>query len=353
MKIIPFFKWLFDLFLEKTQYFNDKKFWIRKKVKGKEQNEKDSDPKEDEKSDENAVEYTMEEDIRLVQEVLRILFNFTLVNTNVLRFKLDTFEPDYQRAVVGRAVQLLSIPCEFEPEFDLFCNAKLGYLIEAPGLISIKIKLCNVALYDGDILGMNLPVESADAICKLLEFYCMQTRHETRTAQQICAMMMFLKAVCKYNGKCRMEIKRYIFGEDAETDKSDDEEEEEETNDPVEARNKMMKPKQLDEVKKGETTLKNYLIECCTSVNYSIKRTVAEFLFALCGDNQDEMIRLCGLGNAIGIFVDKGIPGLAGAADKGTNLEKLAKLKRLQEKEKAKDGDNANDGKDKQPPSKE
>jgi len=224
-----------------------------------------------------------------------------------------------------------------------------------PGLISIKIKLCNVALYDGDILGMNLPVESADAVCKLMEFYCMQTRQETHTAQQVAAMMMFLKAVCKYNGKVRMEIKRYIFGDDAETDKSDDEEEEEDENEhPVETRNKMMKPKHLDEVKKGETTIKNYLIECCTSVNYNIKRTVAEFLFSLCGDNQQEMIRLCGLGNAIGIFVDKGIPGFAGAADRGTNLEKLAKLKKMQEKEKkAKEEENANDGKDKQPPSQE
>lgn len=111
----------------------------------------------------------------------------------------------------------------------------------------------------------------------------------------------------------------------------------------------MMKPKHLDEVKKGETTIKNYLIECCTSVNYNIKRTVAEFLFALCGDNQQEMVRLCGLGNAIGIFVDKGIPGFVGAADKGMNLEKLAKLKRQKEAMEKK----GKDGKDKKPPSKD
>ncbi len=142
-----------------------------------------------------------------------------------------------------------------------------------------------------------------------------------------------------------MEIKRYIFGDDAEVN-SDDESDDGAEVDPREKKEEVMRPKHLDEVKDGETTLKNYLIECCTSVNYNIKRTVAEFLFALCEDNQNEMVRLCGLGNAIGIFVDKGIPGFAGAADRGMNLEKMAKLKKMSEMQKKE-----KDGKDKQPPS--
>ena len=160
-----FFEWLFDLFLEKSKYFQDKNFWIRSKLK-----ESKSNDNAEEKSNDNDSnnKYNTDEDCRLIVEILRILFNFTLVETNVLKFKLDTFPADYQRKVVGRAVGLLTIPCEFEPEFDLYCNAKLEYLCETPGLISIKLKICNVALYDGDILGMNLKVESADAICKLM-----------------------------------------------------------------------------------------------------------------------------------------------------------------------------------------
>ena len=237
-----FFKWLFDLFLEKTKHFNDRRFWIRNKLKknaASNQSNESNGTEEDEKSDQtanNAPEYNTDEDCRLISEILRILFNFTLVETNVLKFKLDTFPPQYQRAVVGRAVQILTIPCEYEPEFDLFCNAKCEHLLETPGLISIKIKICNVALYDGDILGMNLPVESAEAVCKLMEFYCMQTRREYNTAQQVAAMMMFLKAVCKYNGKVRAEIKKYIFGEDADADKSDDDEESDGDENPQESR---------------------------------------------------------------------------------------------------------------------
>merc|ERR1719245_2915675 len=94
---------------------------------------------------------------------------------------------------------------------------------------------------------------------------------------------------------------------------------------------KMMKPKNLDKVKDGEETIKNLLIKHCTSVNYSVKRTVAEFLFALCGDDQKEMISLCGLGNAIGIFVDKGIPGFVGAADNAMDLDSMSKLRRQKE----------------------
>ena len=39
-----------------------------------------------------------------------------------------------------------------------------------------------------------------------------------------------------------------------------------------------MRPKNLDKVKDGEETIKNLLIKHCTSVNYNVKRTVAEFL---------------------------------------------------------------------------
>ena len=196
-----FFKWLFDLFLEKSKHFNDRRFWIRDKLKSTHSPTSTANAAEDEKTEvttskesEDALpRYNTDEDCRLIQEVLRILFNFTLVQTKVLKFKLDTFPPQYQRAVVGRAVQILTIPCEYEPEFDLFCNAKCEHLIETPGLISIKIKICNVALYDGDILGMNLQLQSAVPLCKLMEFYCMQTRAEYATAQQVAAMMMFLK----------------------------------------------------------------------------------------------------------------------------------------------------------------
>merc|ERR1712154_458046 len=113
---------------------------------------------------------------------------------------------------------------------------------------------------------------------------------------------------------------------------SDEDDDDEEDEDPAVAKSKMMKPKNLDKVKDGEESIKNLLIKHCTAVNYSVKRTVAEFLFALCGDDQQEMVRLCGLGNSIGIFVDKGIPGFAGAADKGMNLDDMAKLRKKKEK---------------------
>mmetsp|Transcript_59554 Transcript_59554/g.94760 ORF Transcript_59554/g.94760 Transcript_59554/m.94760 type:complete len:574 (-) Transcript_59554:182-1903(-) len=346
-----FFQWLFDLFLEKSKHCQRQQFWNRLKQEAKTANDdKKSEEKEPPQNDDNAasngktdedITYNTDEDCRLMVEVLRILFNFTLVQTNVLKFKLDTFEPDYQRKVVGRAVELLSLPCEWEPEFSLHCNAKLEHLCETPGLISIKIKICNVALYDGDILGMNLSVASAQPLCRLMEFYCMQTRHKYETMPQIAAMMMFLKAVCRYNGKVRDEIKKYIFKDDAnptEADSDDDDDENDTSSSPQEERDKMMRPKHLDKVKDGEETIKNLLIKHCTSVNYSVKRTVAEFLFALCGEDQQEMIRLCGLGNAIGIFVDKGIPGFAGAADRATNLDDVARLRRMKEKQEKQKG---------------
>ena len=260
-----------------------------------------------------------------------------MVETNILKFKLDTFPADYQRKVVGRAVQLLSVPCQYEPEFDTHCNAKLEYLCETPGLISIKLKICNVALYDGDILGMNLREGSAKPICELMEFYCMQTRHSYDTQPQIAAMMMFLKAVCRYNGKVRALIKKYIFKDDADPNDEDSDSDDDEDESPQAQKDKMMRPKNLDKVKDGEETIKNLLIKHCTSVNYNVKRTVAEFLFALCGDDQKEMIRLCGLGNAIGIFVDKGIPGFVGAANNGMNLDDMAKARRQKEKKMKKE----------------
>merc|ERR1712154_584704 len=125
-------------------------------------------------------------------------------------------------------------------------------------------------------------------------------------------------------GKVRSEIKKYISKQDADINDEYDSDDD----DPQANKEKMMKPKNLDKVKDGEETIKNLLIKHCTSVNYSVKRTVAEFLFALCGDDQQEMVRLCGLGNSIGIFVDKGIPGFAGAADNATNVDDIAKLRK-------------------------
>lgn len=201
-----FFKWLFDLFLEKSSHFNDPRFWVRDCIK-KQRAEASAlmqsmkglaigseDEKSGDSNSENAPVYNSDDDCRLMIEVLRILFNFTLIETKVLKFKLDTFPPDYQRAVVGRAVRILTLPCQWEAQFDMDCRADLVHLIPAPGLINIKIKICNVALYDGDILGMNLVPQSAVPICDLMTFYCMQTRNE-KQAEQISAMMMFLK-VC-------------------------------------------------------------------------------------------------------------------------------------------------------------
>ena len=78
-------------------------------------------------------------------------------------------------------------------------------------------------------------------------------------------------------------------------------------------------------------TMRNLMLDYCTSVNYALKRAVGEFLFALCGEDTKEFTRLCGLGNAIGTLVDKGLPGFVGMADNALDLNKMAELKRMKD----------------------
>ena len=55
------------------------------------------------------------------------------------------------------------------------------------------------------------------------------------------------------------------------------------------------------------------------------------------------MTRLCGLGNSIAIFMEKGIPGFINAADQGMDLAKWHRKKSKKKKEKKSNDDKPND----------
>lgn len=120
-------------------------------------------------------------------------------------------------------------------------------------------------------------------------------------------------------------MKKYIFGEDAEPE---DETSDDENSDDDRGANMAPKLKNYD---KNEITLKNFLIQYLTSIDYSLKRMTGEFLFQLCAENTSEMIRLTGFGNSIGMLVDKGIPGFAGMGNNAVDLGDLAKNKEFRQ----------------------
>ena len=324
-----FFKYIFDLFLIKTQYYNKPLFWQRKPINNDNNSNnnndninsdaKTDDSKENINDDTIQASFNTEKECNIILELLKVLFNFTMVEESVLRFKLDKFDAKFQRKVVSRACGILTLPLKIDPLFDLnnITSNDTASLLDKPGLIRVKLGICNVALYNGDILGMNLPEQSGIPLGNLLKFLAYNTNKDYNTQQNICPLLMFLKHVVGYNVKVRAVMKKYIFHDNADIPDDDLDDDD------------LINPAQNNDNNNPNKKLKDMLLKYCCHINYSIKRTIGEFFFALSGDDTKEMVRVCGLGNAIGVLVDKGLPGFAGIADKNSiDIEELARLKR-------------------------
>ena len=70
-------------------------------------------------------------------------------------------------------VEVLCLPLNLDPRFtkkNRYQDCK--YLLDSnvSGLINIKMNLCNVSIYDADILASNLPNNSISVLSQLLEF---------------------------------------------------------------------------------------------------------------------------------------------------------------------------------------
>lgn len=189
-----FFRFMFDLFLSKTKYYQNKNFWDRSSSTTTDDNKN---------STECDMQFNTSDDCKLICEILKVIFNFTMHEQSVLKYKLDKYPANYQRLVVGRAVAILRLDnFEYESEFSLDVHAQhLQHLLSTPGLISVKKNLCNVSLYNADILGMNLHANDAIAIGQLFEFDAIHTRYDHQTQKNLCPILMFLKSVCEFNGK--------------------------------------------------------------------------------------------------------------------------------------------------------
>ena len=53
--------------------------------------------------------------------------------------------------------------------------------------------------------------------------------------------------------------------------------------------------------------LRLHLIKCMTSIDYTLKRVVADMLYAAVGEDPRELVRLCGIGSSAGVLQEKGM----------------------------------------------
>ena len=75
-------------------------------------------------------------------------------------------------------------------------------------------------------------------------------------------------------------------------------------------------------------SLRSLLLPYCTSIKFRVKAAVSELLFQLCDAQANDFIRLCGLGNAIGLLAEKGLPGFTGLTQQALSLDALMAAKK-------------------------
>jgi len=57
----------------------------------------------------------------------------------------------------------------------------------------------------------------------------------------------------------------------------------------------------------ADAALQWHLIKAMTSTHYTLKRVVADFIYAACEEDPKEVVRLCGLGSSAGLLQEKGM----------------------------------------------
>jgi len=74
-------------------------------------------------------------------------------------------------------------------------------------------------------------------------------------------------------------------------------------------------------------SLRAQLVQYITSYRINLKSTVSEFFWILANKESQEYMRLLGLGNAVGLLADKGLPGFAGLSQKAINIDDFIRNK--------------------------
>lgn len=75
-------------------------------------------------------------------------------------------------------------------------------------------------------------------------------------------------------------------------------------------------------------SLKSRLIRHITTLDFRLKQLVSEMIYELCSEDATDYIRLTGMGNAVGLLAEKGLPGFSKLKEQAYSIDDLIKNKK-------------------------
>ncbi|XP_034032660.1 synembryn-B isoform X2 [Thalassophryne amazonica] len=208
------------------------------------------------------------EDNERAMESLKALFNLTLSNT-------DGEEDDHQFRLIAAILRhLLMLKTESEEKTEEVHSHAVNLLNNLP--VSSLDVLINVPVHGGleKYNGKNM-----DAIQRLLDFMEKRIDKGSNYKEGLTPVLSLLTEGSRHN----REIRRYIKAQ-------------------------VLPP--LKDVKirpEVGTAIRNKLVRLMTHVDMGVKQTAAEFLFVLCKESVDNLLKYTGYGNAAGLLVARGL----------------------------------------------
>lgn len=208
------------------------------------------------------------EDNERAMEALKALFNLTLSETG-------GEEDDHQFRVIAAILRhLLMLKTETEEKTEEAHSHAVNLLNNLP--VSCLDVLIDVPVQGGQEKygGKNM-----DAIQMLLDFMEKRINKGSNYKEGLTPVLSLLTE----GSRCHREIRRYIKAQ-------------------------VLPP--LKDVKirpEIGTTVRNKLVRLMTHVDMGVKQTAAEFLFVLCKESVDNLLKYTGYGNAAGLLVARGL----------------------------------------------
>lgn len=208
------------------------------------------------------------EDNERAMEALKALFNLTLSYSG-------GEEDDHQFRLIAAILRhLLMLKTETEEKTEEAHSHAVNLLNNLP--VSCLDVLINVPVQGGqEKYGGN----NMDAVQKLLDFMEKRINKGSNFKEGLTPVLSLLTKVSRHH----REIRRYIKAQ-------------------------VLPP--LKDVKirpEIGTTIRNKLVRLMTHVDMGVKQTAAEFLFVLCKESVDNLLKYTGYGNAAGLLVARGL----------------------------------------------
>jgi len=205
----------------------------------------------------------------------RTLLVFTTINELYLYSNKTS---DFQK-ILTLSGQILKTPLTQDKTFDEKSanNSKST-------LLSLKIDIINLLSYTPKLITPSFTEEllrNWSVVLNILEVLVFEYDKHENEDETICCILNFFNEVLKINKTFRSNVKKKLFGKLADI-----------SND---TKRDYMQP-----ILDKEKTLRNILISWCQIYSEAIKRKTGDLLWTICGDDQDEFVRLIGMGPGIG-----------------------------------------------------